>query len=564
MAKHDKPRIHPAIPELSEQLREKKVSRREFLRYTTLLGLSAGAAYTMAGKITGQSLLMPSAHAADMPKGGTVRIGMRVHEVTHPHAYNWVFPAEIACQVLGRLAVTGQDSISRPYLAESWEASDDLKTWTFHLRKINWHNGRPFTADDIVWNFQHILDPATGSSSVGLMKGYMLEEYDTGKKDEDGNPVISTRIWSDTAIEKIDDHTVRFNLKVPQVAIPEHMDHYTNAITDPEENGEFGVGSNGLGAFELVEHKVGERAVLKARPEPFFAGGPYLDSLEFIDLGDDPSANLAGLASQQVHGLYQLDIVQLEALETLPHINVHKVTTASTAIVQMKVKRKPYDDQRVRQALRWATDSPRVLALAHRDVGLAGEHHFVCPVHPDYAPLPEMTRDPEKVRKLLTEAGYPDGIDIDIACKRDPNWEVQAVQVMVEQWKECGINCTINVMPSAQFWDVWDKVDLGFVEWAHRPLGFMVLSLGFRTGVPWNAPEYSNAEFDALLTEAEGTLDIEKRKKVMEKIEIIMQEDGPIVQPVWRGLVTGMDKRVKGYTMHPQFWFYGHELAIES
>jgi len=544
---------HPAMPRLVEDLKDRKIDRRQFLRYATLLGMSATAAYGLAGKLG--SGLLPTAQAQeDLPQGGTLRIGMRVQELENPHAYNWLFPGIIACNVLGRLAVTYQDGVSRPVLAESWEASDDLKTWTFKLRKINWHNGRPFTADDVVWNLHHILDPATGSSSVGLMKGYLMEEVD-GK----------TVLWDANAIEKVDDHTVRFNLKEPQVAVPEHLDHYTNAIVDPEEDGKFGVGSNGLMAFELVDHAVGERATLKARKdEPFFLGGPYLDTLEFIDLGDDPNANLAGLASGQVHGLYELDIFQMEALRAIPEITIHEAKTANTSVVQMKVNRKPYDDPRVRTALRYATDSKRTLEIAHRDMGLPGEHHFVCPVHPDYAPLPEMGYDPEKAKALLAEAGYPDGIDIEISAKKDPNWEIQAVQAMVEQWKAANIRATISVLPSAQFWDVWDKVDLGFVEWAHRPLGFMVLSLGFRTGVPWNAPEYANPEFDRLLTEAEGTLDIEARKAIMAKVEKIMQEDGPITQPVWRSIVTGMNDKVRNYTMHPQRWFYGHELAIES
>jgi len=135
-----------------------------------------------------------------------------------------------------------------------------------------------------------------------------------------------------------------------------------------------------------------------------------------------------------------------------------------------------------------------------------------------------MTRDPDKARQLLKEAGYPDGVSFTINAKKDPAWEIAAVQAMVEQWKECGINADINVMPQAQFWDVWDKFDCGFVEWAHRPLGFMVLSLGFRTGVPWNPTMFADQEFDDLLTEAEGTLDLDKRKVLMKKLEIIMQE----------------------------------------
>ena len=556
-------REHPYIPKLKEQLCDGRIGRREFLRFSTLLGVSATAAYAFAGKVTGQGFV-PGARAEDMPKGGVIRLGHFVQEVKHPHAYNWIYPANIAGQVVGRLALIGQDNIARPVLAESWEASDDLKTWTFNLRKINWHSGRPFTADDVVWNLEHILDPATGSSSVGLMKGYMLEEYDTGEKDDEGNAKMSTRLWDANAIEKVDDHTVRLNLKVPQVAIPEHMDHYTNAILDPEEGGEFKVGSNGLMAFTMVEHAVGIKAVVEARKEPFFLGGPHIDRLEFVDVGEDPSANIASLASQQVHGLYQVDTAQVEILKAIPHAEVHEVPTAATAVVQMIIDRKPFDDPKVRLAMRYGMDSNRVLQLAQRGLGLPGEHHFVCPIHPDYAPLPEMTRDVEKAKSLLAEAGYPDGINFTFNTKKDPAWEIAAVQSMVEQWKECGINADINVMPSAQFWDVWDKFDCGFVEWAHRSLGFMVLSLGFRSGVPWNPTTFADQEFDDLLTQAEGTFDVEERKEVMKKIQIIMQERGPICQPVWRSILTGMDKKVKGFKMHPQYQFRGHEMAIES
>jgi peptide/nickel transport system substrate-binding protein len=566
MSKKSRPdgREHPYIPKLKEDLAAGRITRREFLRYSTLLGLSAGAAYGAAGAITGQGW-MPAARAAEaMPRGGTVRIAMRVQEVKEPHALEWVPPANITTQCVERLTVTGQDNITRPRLLKEWTVSEDLRTWNLHLHPdAKWHSGRPFVADDVVWNLNHVLDPATGSSSLGLFKSYLLEEYDTGKTDKDGKPVKSTRLWDANAIEKVDDRTVRLNLKTAQVAVPEHLDHYCNTMLDPAEGGKWGVGGNGTGPFELIEHQVGVRAVVKARKD-YWGTPAYLDTLEFIDLGDDPSAPVAALATRQVHGLYEAELTQLEILQRMSHVVVHEAKTANTAVVQMKVTRKPFDHPKVRLAMRYATDSHQCVAVAVRGYGLPGEHHFVCPIHPDYAKLPEMTRDPARARKLLAEAGYPDGIDITINTKPDPSWELQAVQVMVEQWKAAGIRAKINVMPSAQFWDVWDKFDLGFVLWLQRPLGFMVLSLGFRTGVPWNAPEWSNKEFDRLLTVAEGTLDVDERRKVMAKIERIMQEDGPIVQPVWRSLITGYDKRVKGFRMHPMTMIFGQELAIET
>jgi peptide/nickel transport system substrate-binding protein len=559
----NKNREHPYIATLRQQLVDRRIDRREFLRTATLLGMAAPAAYAFVGKVTGEQFV-PQVRAQDMPEGGMVRVAMRVQEITHPHAHNWSQPAVITRQVCDTLTRTGQDNITRPHLLESWEASDDLKTWTLRLRPdVMWHSGRPLAADDVVWSLKHTLDPATGSSSVGLMKSYLLEEYDTGEKDDDGNPKMSTRLWHPDAIEKVDDKTVRLNLKLAQVAIPEHLFHYTNAILDPEEGGEFGPGSNGTGPFELVEHEVGVKSVLNAR-KGYWGPKPHLDTLMFVDLGDDPSAMIGALASKQIELVWDADVSQLEVLQALPHINVYQVGTAATAVVQMMITEKPYDDPKVRLAMRYGMDVHKCLELAMRGIGLPAEHHFVCPIHPDYAPLPEIPYDPEKAKALLAEAGHPDGIDIKIACKRDPAWELAAVQAMKEQWAAAGINADIDIMPSAAFWDNWDKVPLGFVAWGHRPLGFMVLSLGFRSGVPWNPTGFADEEFDNLLNKAEATLDIEKRKLVMAKLETIMQQRGPIAQPIWQGLMTAADKRVHGFKPHPSSFIFGEELAIES
>ena len=104
----------------------------------------------------------------------------------------------------------------------------------------------------------------------------------------------------------------------------------------------------------------------------------------------------------------------------------------------------------------------------------------------------------------------------------------------------------------------------GYTIWYHRPLGVMVLGLAYRSGVPWNESGYTNADFDALLTQAEGTLDVEERRAIMAKIQKIMQEDGPIVQPFWRSIFTFFDKKVKGFQMHPTNYIFGEELGVEG
>ena len=555
---------HPLLPTLKGQLAAREIGRREFLRYATLLGMAAPAAYAFAAKVTGQPLVAPAEAQGALPKGGTLRLAMRCQDLKSPHTYSWVESSNSARQVLDYLTVTGVDNITRPSLVEKWEASPDLKTWTLRLRKnVKWHNGRQFTADDVVWNLKRVLDPKTGSSVLGLMKSFLLEDYETGEKDDKGNPKKSSRLWDASAIQKVDDFTVRLNGKSAQLAVPEQLFHYPLLILDPAENGEFKVGSNGTGAFTLTANEVGRKQVLKARKEGYWGGGPYLDQIEFIDLGDDPAASVAALASKQVDGLYGADIVQLEALQKIPHVQMYQVVTAYTATARVQPI-KPFDDKRVRQALRYAIDSNTVLQIAHRGLGQPGEHHHVSPVHPEYAKLPAPVRDVAKAKKLLADAGYPNGIDTEIVCRPQPAWELLAVQTMVEQWKEAGIRVKINVMPSTQYWEVWTKVPFGFTTWAHRPLGIMSLALAYRSGGPWNESKYSNAEFDRLLGQAEGTLDVTARRETMARLEAILQDDGPIVQPVWRAIFTFHDKRVLGFKPHPTLYIFGNQLAIQA
>ncbi|MCG8355413.1 MAG: ABC transporter substrate-binding protein, partial [Kiloniellales bacterium] len=331
------------------------------------------------------------------------------------------------------------------YLLEGWDASDDLRTWTLRLRRdVKWHDGRAFVAEDVVWNLKRVLDPAVGSSVLGLMKGYMLEDYDTGEKADDGSAKMSVRLWDANAIEKVDDHTVRLNCKVPQVAVPEHLFHYPLAILDPAEGGVFKVGSNGTGAFALTELAVGERALLKARSD-YWGEGPYLDEILFADLGDDASAAINALGSQQVHGLILADPTQYQTLKSLPDVDLFQVPTAETAVMRMKVTEPPFDDPRVRQAMRYAVDPDSIYKTALQGLGTAGEHHHVATIHPEYAALPKIARDVAKAKALLAEAGY-DGTPIVMLQPTDIAILNSASLVTAQLLREAGMVVEMQAM----------------------------------------------------------------------------------------------------------------------
>lgn len=559
-------RAHPFLGPLKQQLAERRLGRREFLRTATLLGLSAGAAYACVGKVYGPQAI-PGARAEPasplpMTPSGVLKVAARVPALDRPHAFDWPLGTLITHNVIPMLTMNGPDNLTRPVLLDGWEASDDLRTWTFRIREgARWHDGRPLLSEDLAWMLNHVLDPATGSSSIGLFKSYLLEDVE--ENDDAGNPVTIARLWDSNAIEPLDARTLRINTRVPHLAVPEDLYHYTNAVTDPAEAGVFGVGSNGTGPFALVDHEVGTRAVLKAIPDHWL-GTARIGEIQFIDFGDDPSASVAALASGQVDVLPSIAPSQLPTLAEQPDLVVQQSNTAATAVVQMKMDRQPFDKPEVRKAMRLALDAEACVSTALQSRGLPAEHHHVCPVHPEYAVLPHMGPDPEAAKALLAQAGYPDGLDLKFYCKQDPAWELAAVQAMVEDYRAAGIRCSIKVLPSAQFWDDWDKVDLAFVSWGHRPLGTMALSLGYRSGVPWNVTGYANPDFDALLDQAQGTLDIEARRALMAELQSMLQEDGPIAQPVWVDSIAVSQRRVHGFQPNALAFFDAAKTWIES
>ncbi|MCR9255470.1 MAG: ABC transporter substrate-binding protein [Alphaproteobacteria bacterium] len=549
--------LHPHIPEMADQLRHGKIDRREFLRTATLLGMSAGAAYAMAGSITGEAPI-PQAAAAGK-KGGTLRFAMRVQEMTDPATFSWAEMSNQARHIGEFLTITGPDNITRPYLAESWSASEDLKTWEFKLRKgVKWSNGDDFTADDVVFNFTRWLDPKTGSSNIGLF-ATMVEEVGEGDN--------KTKKMVDGAVEKVDDHTVRLNLRAPELAMPENLYNYPTMIMhrDFEQNGaDLSKWPVGTGPYELVEYKVGESVRLRRR-EGYWGPEPYLDEIHYIDLGEERAAWVAAIASGQVDAIYEVDISQLAIFEQLPNTKVIEAKTAQTAVARFQISQAPFDNKKLRQAFAAAVDTKQLLQLAYQGRGFAGEHHHVCPIHPEYFELDFPARDIAKSKRLLAEAGYPDGVEISIDYGNTTGpWEQAAVQAMAEQVKEAGIDLKLNPMPSSQYWEVWDSTPFGLTSWTHRPLGVMVLKLGYISGVPWNETHYANPEFDQALEVAGGILDVEERRKAMEKVQAIIQDDAVITQPLWRSVFSAASINLENIVMHPTNYHQFNEVYFKS
>ncbi len=557
-------RMHPLVDVAERQLREGKSDRRDFLRTVTLLGVGSAAAYTMAGRILGEDLVEPGYAEDGKPvMGGILRCSMGVQAMADPATFDWTEKSNQARHIVEYLTCTGADNVTRPYLAEKWEASDDLKTWTFYLQqKAKWHNGDQFGADDVIYNFKRWLDPKTGSSNIGLFDG-LTEDYDTGQKDDKGQPKMGKR-ERPGAIEKVDDFTVRLNFNKAILAVPENLFNYPTAIVhrDFDKHGsDLSKWPMGTGPYTLAELQVGQRCILKRTGQPYwgesidqpYIGGPvYLDEIHYYDQGSASTAQLAAFASGQVDMIYEFDVASYDMAASIPNATIYQARTAQTGALRMQVDKKPFDDRRVRRAIQLCCEPPRYNELIYRGKGDVGYHYHVSPIHPEYFPLPPLNQNIEEAKKLLVEAGHKDGLEVQIDCgNTNGPWQQQVCELFQQQLAPAGIKLNINIMPAEQYWDIWTTTPFGITAWTHRPLGTMVLSLGYRCGVPWNESHYCNPEFDKALDHAESLVDVEKRKAAMEKVEQILQDDAVIVQPLWQPKFFSASDKVHNMNAHP-------------
>ena len=519
--------LHPAVADLRDQVLKGEIDRRSFLRTVAWLGVSVPSAEAMLG-------LSGCAPAPATDPRGRLRFVCAVQQMTDPALTTWIEASNLYRNSLEFLTEVDADNITRPYLAQSWKPSDDLKTWTFRLRPgVKWSNGDAFTADDVAFNFKRWTDAK--SQSVNRTTFSIIDSF-----------------------EKTDDLGFVLHLKRPVCSLPEQLYAYTCPIVHRRfeaEGGDWPKNPVGTGPFQLVGYEVSRSARFRRRPD-YWGPPAAVEAIDYVDLGTDVATHVAALAAGQVDILYRVTIAEIDLVKRLPQARLLSGQAAHTLVMRMQSTQKPFDDKRVRQAVVAAADNAQMLKFAYRDQGLVGENHHVAPFQPDYGALPPQRRDVARARRLLAEAGHPNGIDLTLTLgNTQGRWEQDTAQILQQNCAEAGIRIKLNVIPAAEYWSIWDKTPFGLTYWSHRPLGVMLLDLAYRTGGDWNESRFADPAFDQALDGAMAILDPKARGAAMARAQKILQDEAVMVQPYWPLKFTAVSDRVRGHRVHPSDYF---------
>lgn len=412
----------------------------------------------------------------------------------------------IANHVYDYLVDIDEDNQVAPRLAQEWSRSDDGLTYDFELVEgVAFHDGTPVTAEDIVFTFRRLRD-TEGLPTVDLYRNI-------------------------ASIEATGELTVRFTLsETNPFFLFDLSDNHALIIKDGTDDA---TDFNGSGPFRVIEYEPGDRMVMERNEDYFVEGQPHLDGLEII-LFDDQTAMADALRGGQIDLVMGLSTALFESLSQEPNLIAQDIATNAFANVRMRIDEPPGDDPRVIEAMKLATDREEIFELVQQGYGAVGRDSPIGPLFSDYytEEFPIRDRDPQRAQQLLAEAGYPDGLTMDLVLLDTLNHPDLAA-VLERQWADAGLDVTISIVPESIFFgeEQWLEVPLGIVGWGHRPYPQFYLDVMLACGARWNATRFCDEELDDLIATTGTTLDEQERIEAYHEIQRILIERGPILVP---------------------------------
>lgn len=481
---------------------------------------------------------VPAEPVAEGPQG-TLTVAIS----TFPNSLDLATAAErqasnVASQLYNSLVWVDDEGKVVPALAESWDISDDGTEYTFKLREgVTFHNGEPFTADSVVFSWER------------------------GKQD--------TMQWSDRwvvadAVEKIDDFTVKVTTAdgKPNPLLLRIMADDWGMVPPQylEEVGEEGFAEHpvGTGPFMFVEWAKGDRIVFEANPDYWEEGLPKVQTLIFRPIPES-STRVAAIQTGEVDIVGRLSSEEAQSLLGVENVKVVRYPVDRVYYIAFNNLTtgvgQPTEDPMVRQAMNYAVDVDAIIDALFDGYGQPSTGYVTSANWGYDESIEPFGYDPDKARDLLTEAGYPDGFEMDFACPAGAYTNFEQVCEAIQGYLgDVGIQTNLEIMESGQYWDLEAKKELPPLfgdSWSERSGEALPRLQGALGGNEASFSAWSDPEIDRLMGEISTTVDDDARADLYVELQQYMQENPPFIYLYEPVTFEAINPKVQDYRPRP-------------
>jgi len=445
-----------------------------------------------------------------------------------------------------------------PKLATSWEISPDAKAFTFKLRTgVKFHSTpwfkptRDFNADDVVFTFSRFIDPDTPFNRA-FPATFVYPQ----------NMGLAQLI---AGIDRLDEHTVRFRLKQPNVTFIANFAFAWAGIQSAEyaaqllrdgKASQINVQPVGAGPFQFKSYAKDD--VLRMTAHPGYWGGRQPTQALVFSISREPNVRVQKIAAGECHVAAALRDVDLASLAGNPNVSIEKIQALNISYLSFNLKKPPTNRREVREALDIAIDRNAIFkALFPRGDAMQAVSAFP-PAIPGYNKALKNEFDPAKAKALLAKAGFPKGFEIDLWAlpvqrPTNPNGQLMA-QLIQQDWARIGVTAHIKTYEWGEYLKRANNGEhsvymSGWSGQSGDADDFLTPNLSCaanKSGI-----KFCNAEFEKLIDEARATPDAKKRIALYEKAQEIFKRERPWITMAHSTVYIPIRKDVVGFKMSP-------------
>jgi peptide/nickel transport system substrate-binding protein len=518
-----------------------RISRRDFLRRGTVVGISIPLIGAIVSACGSSNTPSPSSSSGAGKSGATIKVGITVPTAS-------INPVTVADQGgLDMLAQTGeylclsnQHLTLQPVLAESWTPNSAADVWTFKIRQgVKFHDGKPLTADDVVYTYKLQTNPKSSSNALSAIGG----------------------VLTPSGVRKVDQYTVAFHLEAPNGNFPylTSSDNY-NMIILPNgfDPGKWQDTFIGTGPFVMNSYTPKVGASFK-RNEQYWGAKAKPAATQFT-FYDSQTPEILALTGGTLDVVGQFAVAGGEQLLApgAPY-NVVNLKSSAHRELSMRCDQAPFTDPRVRQAIALTLNRPEIVKALFKGFADVGNDSPFAPVFPSTnTSVAQRVQNIAKAKSLLSAAGHPSGFTTQLITEE--LLEIpQYAQIVVQAAKSIGVDIKLKVESSAAYYGKatfgnsdWLDATMSLVDYGHRsvPNVFLTATLestNAKKGTgSWNAAHFSNSDYDSLVQRYVATSDLSTQRTIAGQIETLLLNETPIIFGYFYNYLSASAKTVFG------------------